>query len=53
MTKQEKKFIRKFGEGKFCQFRRCLKLGLKNWEIERLTGLSEMVVRYWGKKICE
>lgn len=55
MTKEERKFIKKFGEGKLCEFRRCLKLviqeKLKICEVERITGLSQRQVRYWRSKI--
>lgn len=47
MTRGEKKFMRKFGEGKLCRFRKYLKLGLDLCEIEKLTGLSQRQVRYW------
>lgn len=51
MREVEKKFIAKFSEGKLCQLRRCVKLGLKNYETQLLTGMSEKQVYYWKKEI--
>lgn len=53
MKEAEKKFIKKFGEKKLIQLRRCRRLGLKMCEMELLTKLSQKQIYYWKTKIFE
>lgn len=51
MKEAEKKFIKKFGEKKLIQLRRCRRLGLKMCEMELLTKFSRQQIYYWQMKI--